>query len=205
MDYGVFTGTGLPYVLGGCMHLFIDADDKETKALYLYATGTTVGNISGGGRSGVDAFCVSNKPPSLICTGGLHAFINVSVSDKVDFFTTAYPSLPQDLPVYNLDKTKKIADDWADLLDNSIDMSLADAGIATVAYWTGGLQRILARVGRTLVELVILVVTPLPIASGSIVLQMVVVYPTPFSACAGIDLHRTVHRRGSPPETNPSP
>jgi len=131
-------GLGSLMFMGGCLHAFIDADEKETKGLYLFATGTTQGNISGGGRSGVDAFCSNQKPSSLSCTGGLHAFINVDASDAILNFYSIYPSLPQDLPVYNPDKTKKIADNWQDLMDGSIDMSLADAGIlSSGSYWTG--------------------------------------------------------------------
>ncbi len=109
-------GLGSLMFMGGCLHAFIDADEKETKGLYLFATGTTQGNIS----------------------GGLHAFINVDASDAILNFYSIYPSLPQDLPVYNPDKTKKIADNWQDLMDGSIDMSLADAGIlSSGSYWTG--------------------------------------------------------------------
>ncbi len=130
-------GLGSLVFLGGCLHLFIDADEKEIKGLYLYATGTTAGNINGGNRAGVDSFCASHKPSALGCKGGLHALINVSEVDTVANFPAAYPSLPQDLPVQNPDKTQKIADNWADLWDGSIDVSLADAGIVTGDYWTG--------------------------------------------------------------------
>ena len=47
--------------------------------------------------------------------------------------------VPTDVPVFTSGDVK-IADDWADLLDGSIDQSLWDAGYQVFQYWTGSYE-----------------------------------------------------------------
>jgi len=122
--------------LSSYLHAFIDTDEKDEKVLYLFATPATDGLIEGGGMDAADAYCASSKPPSLSCKGGVKAFLNGQT--RVAYNLPDSFSFSKDLPIYNPDKTRKIADDWADLIDGSIDVSIGDAGITSTGYWTGG-------------------------------------------------------------------
>lgn len=83
-----------------------------------------------GGRSGADALCGS--PPSGV-TGG-HALVSIGASDEIRDMPTTY-SLPTDRIIVGPNEVK-IADNWADLLDGTIDVTLATAGIGVTA-WSG--------------------------------------------------------------------
>lgn len=125
-------------ILTGCLHSLLDVDNKDDKILYLYTAGTTAGSINGGSRAGVDAFCATNKPMELTCTGGVHAFISIDGSDLAYNLDTKYSNLPTDAAIYNPDKSKKIADNWSDLTDGSIGMPLQNALGLSTDTWTGG-------------------------------------------------------------------
>lgn len=108
--------------------------------LVIFDGGSVVGAI--GGRSGADVMCgqaavsASGVPKSATT----RAFLSVSAEDEIRDFPFKY-GVPTDRvitgPNWNV-----IADDWADLLDGSIDQSLASAGAQTATnfWYTGSLD-----------------------------------------------------------------
>jgi hypothetical protein len=95
----------------------------EWNILFLYNAGTTNANMSG--KLGADATCNahSNKPTG---TSG-YAFTSFDSSNEIrDLPTTA--GIDQNSPIYSLSGIK-IGDNFADLLDSSIDSTLNNAGV----------------------------------------------------------------------------
>ncbi|HSO21334.1 MAG TPA: hypothetical protein VLT81_00420 [Chondromyces sp.] len=99
------------------------------------------GGISGpiGGRSGADVLCGQ----AALTTAGIpvsattRAFLSFSAGDEIRDFPALY-GVPTDRPVTG-PNWNVIADDWADLLDGSIDQSLLDAGAQAVTnFWYSG-------------------------------------------------------------------
>jgi hypothetical protein len=103
--------------------------------LVLYNAGTHNGNL--GGRFGADVLCnfSANKPPA---TTKVHAFISISATDQISEMPANY-CYQTSQPIYGPDGTSKIADNWADMMDDSIDMSLGAATVMPNAYhWLSG-------------------------------------------------------------------
>ncbi len=122
--------------LSECLHSALDVSTGE-KPTIIYATPKTMGNINGGGRSGVDGWCEINKPQNLSC-GEIHALLSVDANDTIYNLDKNFPSLPWTADIYNADKTKKIADNWGDLTDGTIDVTIHEAMGNLDGHWTGG-------------------------------------------------------------------
>jgi hypothetical protein len=115
--------------------LILLAVASQPTKLILFDGGTHNGNL--GGRSGADDLCKnsSNKPSG---TTNIHAFISISLTDQVIDMPTNY-GYPVDFAVFGPDGTHLIANNWADMFDNSINMSLQSAGaINENNYWMSG-------------------------------------------------------------------
>jgi hypothetical protein len=103
------------------------------KPIVLYSAGVgTNGNLSG--RPGADALCTSQRPPGYTKS---RAFISVNPGDEIRDFPLTY-DVPTNQPIRSTSDIL-IADDWADLLDGTIDTSLSAAGVTGTGglYWTG--------------------------------------------------------------------
>jgi hypothetical protein len=99
------------------------------------------GGISGpiGGRSGADVLCgqAAQTTAGIPVSATTRAFLSFSAGDEIRDFPTLY-GVPTDRPVTG-PNWNVIADDWADLLDGSIDQSLLDAGAqAMTNFWYSG-------------------------------------------------------------------
>jgi hypothetical protein len=107
--------------------------DGTTK-LILFNAGTHDGNL--GGRSGADAPCgaSANAP---VGAKNIHAFISISADDELRDMGDRH-GCPADFAVYGPDGTSLIANNWTDMLDNSINMSLTGAGVVPNDYWISG-------------------------------------------------------------------
>jgi hypothetical protein len=79
------------------------------------------------GRAGLDAVCFAAQTALDIEGGTPRALISVSAADDIADFPTLY-GLPTDL-AFASRGGEVIADDFADLLDGSIDLSIEAAGI----------------------------------------------------------------------------
>lgn len=83
-------------------------------------------NGSLGGRNGADIACIGWAPAGVT---NIHAFVSIDGIQIADF-PEKY-GYPRDLPIYGpvAVSTARIADDWEDLMDGSIDVYLDDAGV----------------------------------------------------------------------------
>ncbi len=103
--------------------------------LYLFDGGGKAGAL--GGRSGADAVCQT----AAAGFGGLgmtsvRGFLSVSATDEVRDMPVNY-GFPTGVPIKGPTGTK-VADDWADLLDGSLDASLSSAQVTVASfYYTG--------------------------------------------------------------------
>lgn len=128
----------------GC---FSSDDDKKTATptptdtdpteLYLFRESDTDRDGNLGGRSGADTLCrASSNIPSSVTT--VYAFLSTGASDTIAVMPTTY-SFPSNIPIYGPDGSSKIADNWADLIDGTIDMNLETAGVlGTSTNWYSG-------------------------------------------------------------------
>lgn len=109
----------------------IDTTDPQI-SLYLFPTGET-GPANFGGRDGADFACRMEQAANyddLHCVHGVRAFVSVSDSDEILDMPDNY-GVETSLPVVNAVNDQSIADDWANLLDGTIDNAL------TVDWWSG--------------------------------------------------------------------
>jgi hypothetical protein len=92
-----------------------------------------------GGRSGLDAFCASEKPESLTCSS-IHALISVASGDAIVNMPTNYGfAIDQPLCWFNpgTGLHTQFATGWEDMLDGTISVSRL-AGTGNPGYtWTG--------------------------------------------------------------------
>ena len=105
--------------------------------LVLYDGGSISGAI--GGRSGADVLCgqAAVTATGIPVSATTRAFLAVSGSDEIADFPLIY-DVPTDRPVTG-PNWEVIADDWADLLDGTIDQTLLDAGVQTATeFWYSG-------------------------------------------------------------------
>lgn len=120
---------------------FICSDDQKDNSgskIYLFNAGTTDGDL--GGRSGADGTCQGHANRPAACTHACFAFISSDTDNEI----RDLQKNPYDMPdgkFYGPDGAVKIADSWADLLDGSIDVSLANAGVLPGGseFWSGTL------------------------------------------------------------------
>ena len=108
--------------------------------LVLFHAGQTQSSL--GGRAGADAKCVTALAAEAALTGAsVHAFISVTATDEIRDMPTTY-SLPTNRPIVDVNG-KKIADDWADLLDGTIDVALDETAVLGAvgnndSFWHSG-------------------------------------------------------------------
>ncbi len=91
------------------------------------------GAISTGGfgpRSSADALCTAGLPAGF---STYHAFVGFSASDSIANMATNY-GMPTNLPIQSVTNVV-IANDWADLMDGTIDVTLSAAGVLSPGDW----------------------------------------------------------------------
>ena len=101
--------------------------------IYLYSVGPYEGNrTSSAARTDIDKLC-----ETIPVTGPMNAraFISISLTDAIKDFPTLY-AVPNIWPVRSETNTR-IAWNWADILDDSINDTLAGAGVSNAAWWSG--------------------------------------------------------------------
>lgn len=100
--------------------------------LTLYFGSTSAGNI--GPRSSADALCTANLPAGF---SNYHAFIAYSTSDSIANMPLNY-AMPTNLPIQSVTNII-LANNWADLMDSSIAVSLSAANVTPpgVDWWSG--------------------------------------------------------------------
>ena len=115
-------------------------DDGLAPGIYIFSAGLHDGAL--GGRSGADALAAAALPEELAGREA-HALISVSASDCIANMPGTY-GFSADLPVMGVNGVQ-IAENWADLLDDTIDHTLAEAipelaGGSTNYWWSGSLR-----------------------------------------------------------------
>lgn len=108
------------------------------KRLVLYAAPGIDGAI--GGRSGADVACgqAAQGMAGVPLHATTRAFISVSAGDEIADMPARY-GVPTNRIITGPNQ-EKIADDWADLLDGTIDMTLLAAGVMGMNNWYSGSQ-----------------------------------------------------------------
>lgn len=100
----------------------------------------SVAGVSGaiGGRSGADVLCGQGAQgmPGLPLNATTRAFLSVDSIDSIANMPARY-GVPTDRKVTGPNLTV-IADNWADLMDGTIDTTLLDAGAMTANTWYSG-------------------------------------------------------------------
>lgn len=98
------------------------------------------GGISGpaGGRDGIDALCASARTSLSIAANSASGFVSVSDADEIRDLPTSR-GFATNVPIVG-PTGKIIANDWADLLDGTIGLSLQDADVLqpATAFWYSG-------------------------------------------------------------------
>jgi hypothetical protein len=109
-----------------------------TGKIYMFSAVQETGMPGAGGRAGADAMCGSSHISnfaSLDCSS-IRAFISVSDSDEIRDMPLNY-GIPTYRPVMS-PLGIVISNDWADLLDGTIDVLLnSGTGIVTGQWWSG--------------------------------------------------------------------
>lgn len=106
----------------------------SSTSVILFAT-TSTPNGAIGGRSGADALC-HNDVGSLTC-GNVHAFLTVTANDQISDMPTLY-NVSTSVPIVSPNGTQ-LGSNWADILDGTIQTTLANAGVISGdAYIFGG-------------------------------------------------------------------
>jgi hypothetical protein len=109
----------------------------EPDPIILFDAGGATGSL--GGRQGADGLCITTRNTLYPSIPGTHvrALISVNPSDQIRDMPLNF-GIPANRPIYSA-SGKKIADNWADLLDGSIDMTLEQAGVVTTTqFWYSG-------------------------------------------------------------------
>lgn len=119
----------------GCESLY---EEFTADRIYMFNAGTHDGNLKG--RAGADSLCETkyNTSFSNLEANNIRAFISVSSNDEIRDMPENY-GVPEDVPVESADG-RRIGNDWADILDGSIQQSLYAAGILPGAisnWWSG--------------------------------------------------------------------
>ena len=133
-------------IIGLCLALGLSGCGSRSSApsptkIYMFPTTTLYdGNLKGGlsdARTGADAIALANRPAGL-AGKTVHAFISISSTDSIASMPTNF-DFPNNIPIYNVDGTLKIADNWADLMDGYINTSLGSAfSMPDSDYWWSG-------------------------------------------------------------------
>ena len=98
--------------------------------LTLYEGIITTGNI--GPRSSADALCAANLPAGF---SKYRAFIGYSTADSIANMVSNY-GMPTNLPIQSVTNVV-LANDWTDLMDGSISVSLSSANVTNEFWWSG--------------------------------------------------------------------
>lgn len=103
------------------------------QSIILYNAGNYKGNM--GSRNTTDALCMSNAPSLPTGYTAYRSFLAYSNSDSIANMPTNY-SIPTNAPIeaYN---SSRLADDWADLLNEDILYALSLVGITNAPWWSG--------------------------------------------------------------------
>ena len=118
-----------------------DLDFEFYRSVLMYSVAAASGNLLGSessARAGADALCEAGKPALPDIYDGFRAYITIDVVDDIDTMDNTY-GIPSAELIESLNSTQ-IGDNWADLLDGSIDNDLDTADVATGDYWTGSLD-----------------------------------------------------------------
>jgi hypothetical protein len=112
----------------------INDDDDVATDIRLFEMSWADGDV--GNRAAADLLC-SGAAPGWAAGRTVRTLISLSATDEIRDMPANY-SIPTNLPIYGPNGSSKIADDWADLLDGTIDMSLSAAGAATTnhGWWS---------------------------------------------------------------------
>jgi len=118
---------------------YIQSDATE---IVIYVAGASAGTLGGNLsalsgsslRDKVDSLCTAEKP-SGVTSPNVRALISLGSSDQISDFPAHYGT-PGDLPVKDSTGAYTIADNWADLMDGSVDVSLYDAGLTDYSWTT---------------------------------------------------------------------
>jgi hypothetical protein len=107
----------------------------NSNSIYIFPAGLYTGNL--GGRSGADTLCQNARDTifSGLPVSNVRGFLTISSSDQIINMTINY-GIPADeiiLSPFDI----QIAGNWADLTDETIDTTLAAAGIVFTHWWTG--------------------------------------------------------------------
>ena len=130
----------LVLVLILCVVISCGGDDKSTTSItkiHMFGSGDNRYSGNLGGRSGADAIITANLPSSL-SNVTIHALISIDETDCIANMPVTF-NFPANVPIYGPDGVTLIADNWADLLDGSIKVTLEDAGVlgSSSSFWTG--------------------------------------------------------------------
>lgn len=106
------------------------------KRLVLYDAGGVAGAL--GGRPGADVLCgqAAVGMPGIPLHATTRAFLSVSGGDSISLMPS-YFGVPTDRVVTGPNRTL-VANSWADLMDGSIDRTLANAGVVSGHNWYSG-------------------------------------------------------------------
>lgn len=111
--------------------------------LLMFKAGPHDGNLKGStesARIGADAMCNASvdKPDGI---KNVHAFVTIGLGDQISNMATKY-GYPTDLPIYGAGGLTLVANNWADVLDGSINMNLNAAAVLPLhsQWWSGSNQ-----------------------------------------------------------------
>jgi len=122
---GTLDGANITNVSVACVDLIV-----------MFSSVVTGGDIPGVGpaRAKATDWCLDSVGTITCAHNSSEAFISISAADEIRDMPTTY-TVPTDQPIGS-EAGNIIANDWADLLDGSIDMSLEAADIVDGYYWT---------------------------------------------------------------------
>ena len=116
-----------------------DINFKMYRSVVMFATTNTMGLIGGGsgGRDSADSLCQSTAPNLPDDYNGIRAFISVTGADEISDIDNLY-QVPTGVMIES-SSGKVIANTWTDLLDGTLDQSLADAEVlpSSQLFWSG--------------------------------------------------------------------
>jgi hypothetical protein len=111
------------------------SSNNPAATLILYSAGVSTGTNLGG-RSGLDAICVNNKP-SAVKAENIRAFICINATDDISTMPPNY-GIPTTVPITSVNGT--VVDfNFSSLLSGSIPITLENAGVITNSTnWLSG-------------------------------------------------------------------
>jgi large repetitive protein len=110
----------------------VSVTNNDNEEIRIFNTGAVDGNV--GGRAGADALCTTAASGWAVGKT-IRALISIDANDEIQDMPANY-MVPTVVPIRNLAGTTTHADNWADLLDGSLDASLASGGVPTPSWWS---------------------------------------------------------------------